>query len=138
MQTLLEELSENRLAVHALHAPGFMKSTLTLAIVLSIVLGARAALAQTAPAAPPPPPLWDAQVGASFVGTSGNSDTSSTGIDFAAHRRAAIWQLESAPTALRTTIDGAATAERYLGLFRLQRRHTPVVGRATGAPRGPH
>jgi putative salt-induced outer membrane protein YdiY len=110
-----------------------MKSSLISAIVLSNVVVAGSALAQTAPTAPPPPPLWDAQVGASFVGTSGNSDTSSTGIDFAAHRRGAIWQLESAATAVRTSSDGATTAERYLGMFRVQRTLTPIVGMATGA-----
>ena len=106
-----------------------MKSTLTvLGVSLSIVLAAQSARAQTPAAAPPPPPLWDAQVGASFVGTSGNSDTSSTGIDFAAHRRGAIWQLESAATAVRTSSDNETTAERYLGMFRAQRKLTPIVG----------
>jgi hypothetical protein len=41
-----------------------------------------------AQAAPEPPPLWDAQVGASFVGTSGNSETTTTGLG--ARARAAL------------------------------------------------
>ena len=110
-----------------------MKSILIPASVLSIVLVAPSALAQTAAAAPPPPPLWDAQVGASFVGTSGNSDTSSTGIDFAGHRRGEIWQLESAATAVRTSSDGATTAERYLGMFRTQRKLSSFCG-ISGTP----
>jgi putative salt-induced outer membrane protein len=91
------------------------------------------AWAQT-PAAPPPPPppLWDAQIGASFVGTNGNSDTASTGADFAAHRRGAVWQMESAATVVRTSADGRTTAERYLGMFRGQRKLTPLVGVSSG------
>jgi putative salt-induced outer membrane protein YdiY len=110
-----------------------MKPTLTvLAIWLSIVFAARSAAGQTPAADPPPPPLWDAQVGASFVGTSGNSDTSSTGIDFIAHRRGAIWKLESAATVVRSNSDGETTAERYLAMFRAQRTLTPIVGLSTG------
>jgi putative salt-induced outer membrane protein YdiY len=110
-----------------------MKLALTLfAISLSIVLAPPSARAQTPAAAPPPPPLWDAQIGASFVGTSGNSDTASTGLDFAAHRRGAIWQLESAATAVRINSNDETTAERYLGMFRAQRTLTSIVGVSSG------
>ena len=84
-------------------------------------------------AAPPPPPLWDAQVGASFVGTTGNSETSSTGADFNAHRRGFVWQIDSSATAVRTSstdpVTGveSTTAERYLGLLRVQRKTTDAV-----------
>jgi len=36
-----------------------------------VFLGSPAGAQAPAPQAPPPPPLWDAQIGASFVGTSG-------------------------------------------------------------------
>ncbi len=93
-----------------------------------------AAVAQpaTAPPPPPPPPLWDAQVGASFVGTSGNSDTASTGVDFIAHRRGAVWQIESGATAVRSSSNGDATAERYLGALRGERKLTRLLGLSTG------
>ena len=81
---------------------------------------------------PPPPPLWDSQIGASFVGTSGNSDTASTGADFIAHRRGLVWQIESSATAVRTSSDDRTTAERYLGLVRVQRKLTPIVGVSVG------
>ena len=81
---------------------------------------------------PPPPPRWDAQVGASFVGTSGNSDTSSTGADFSWHRRSKPWQLESAASAVRTSDHGTRTAERYLGALRGQRALGTIVGLTTG------
>jgi putative salt-induced outer membrane protein YdiY len=110
-----------------------MNPTLTvLAFSLSIIFAAHSVSAQTPPADPPPPPLWDAQVGASFVGTSGNSDASSTGVDFNAHRRGAIWKLESTATVVHSASDGETTAERYLAMFRTQRTLTPIVGLATG------
>lgn len=113
-----------------------MTSTARLSLVaftLSLLFAATKAAAQ-APAAPapPPPPLWDAQIGASFVGTSGNSDTASTGADFAAHRRGAIWQLESAAILVRTNSNDVTTAERYAGMFRAQRKLTPIVGVSSG------
>jgi putative salt-induced outer membrane protein len=110
-----------------------MKPTQYLSILvafLSIVFAAAAASAQTP--APPPPPLWDAQIGASFVGTNGNSDTASTGVDFVAHRRGEIWQIESTATAVRTSSNDETTAERYLGTLRGQRKLTPIVGLTTG------
>ena len=111
-----------------------MKPTQHLSILVafsSIVFAAGAASAQT-PAPPPPPPLWDAQIGASFVGTNGNSDTASTGVDFVAHRRGEIWQIESTATAVRTSSNDETTAERYLGTLRGQRKLTPIVGLTTG------
>jgi len=102
----------------------------TLLIVIALLASAATANAQPAP--PPPPPLWDFQIGASFVGTSGNSDTSSAGADFALHRRWLVWQIESAASAVRTSNQDVATAERYLGAFRGQRKLTPRIGLSTG------
>jgi len=79
-----------------------------------------------------PPPLWDAQVAASFVGTSGNSDTASTGADFAAHRRGAIWLIDAAATAVLTRSNDEKTAERYLEMVRGQRKLTPILGLSAG------
>jgi len=94
-----------------------------------LVFGAaRSAQAQAAP----PPPVWDAQIGASFVGTSGNSETSSMGADFSAHRRRPVWQLESTATAVRTSDHDRRTAERYLAAIRGQRKLAAIVGLSTG------
>jgi putative salt-induced outer membrane protein len=84
--------------------------------------------------APPkePPPLWDVGLGASFVGTGGNSDTATIGADFQMHRRWPVWQIESMATAIRTTDNGTQTAERYLGAFRGQRTLTPIIGLTAG------
>src|SRR5438093_1075131 len=93
----------------------------------------RSAAAQTPPAAPKePPPLWDVQVGASFVGTSGNSETSSAGADFAAHRRGLVWQIESTATAVRASTEGVKQAERYLGQVQAQRKLTRIIGLTAG------
>src|SRR6266436_2241850 len=109
-----------------------MTVTRTLCSVLVLLSSAASGFAQ-APAPPPPPPLWDMQIGASFVGTSGNSDTASTGADFIAHRRGLVWQIESSATAVRTNSNDETTAERYLGMLRGQRKLTPIIGLSTGA-----
>ena len=109
-----------------------MTTAKTVFTVLFLFLVTRPGSAQ-APAAPKePPPLWDVQIGASFVGTGGNSQTSSTGADFAMHRRGLVWQLESTATAVRTSDHDFTTAERYLGMFRGQRKLTNIVGVTTG------
>jgi putative salt-induced outer membrane protein YdiY len=84
--------------------------------------------------APPkePPPLWDAQVAASFVGTSGNSDTATTGADFSAHRRGAVWLLDAAATAVLTRSNDVRTAERYFGMARGQRKLSALLGLSAG------
>src|SRR5256885_7229373 len=84
----------------------FMMLSRTVSMLAFYVLAALPAAAQppAPPAAPPPPPpLWDAQVGASFVGTTGNSETSSTGADFNAHRRGFARQIDSSAPAVRTS-----------------------------------
>jgi len=100
-------------------------------LILVLCLAPLPAAAQ-APAPPPPPPLWDAQIGASFVGTNGNSDTSSVGADFGAHRRGLVWKIDSEATAVRSSSLDVKTAERYLGLLRAARKLTPIIGVTSG------
>lgn len=111
--------------------PPMTTRTLVSTLLFPLFLAGSARAQSPAETAPPPPPLWDAQVGASFVGTSGNSDTSSMGADFIAHRRG-VWQIESGASAVRSSSDGLRTAERYLGLLRGQRSMTPLIGLSTG------
>jgi putative salt-induced outer membrane protein len=80
----------------------------------------------------PAPPVWDVQVGASFVGTSGNSETSTVGADFGVHRRWPLWRIESTAAAVRTSSEELRTAERYLGTFRGERRLTSRAGFSMG------
>ncbi len=79
-----------------------------------------------------PLPLWDVQIGASFVGTSGNSSTSSAGGEFEAHRRGAVWQVESTATVVRASTSGQTTAERYIGHVRGKRELSSFVGLTSG------
>jgi putative salt-induced outer membrane protein len=110
-----------------------MRMSLRSGLAVAVLGVASFASAQTAPPPPKePPPLWDAQIGASFVGTSGNADTSSIGADFAAHRRGLIWQIDSTATAVRTASDDVTTAERYLGMLRVKRALTPIIGLSAG------
>jgi putative salt-induced outer membrane protein YdiY len=115
-----------------------MKTLRTVSLLVTCFLLAALPVAAQPPAPPPatppppPPPLWDVQIGASFVGTSGNSDTASTGADFGAHRRGLVWQIESTATAVRTDTGDETTAERYLGQVRVQRKLTPIIGVSVG------
>jgi putative salt-induced outer membrane protein len=101
------------------------------AAVVLLLAAARTAGAQTSPPKEPPP-LWDVQVGASFVGTSGNSDTGSTGADFGAHRRGLVWLIDATATAVQTSTDNETTAERYLAALRAQRKLTKIIGLSAG------
>jgi len=108
-----------------------MTSTRLAAPVIAMLTFSSIATAQTAPPKEPPP-LWDIQIGASFVGTSGNSDTASTGADLAAHRRGLVWLIDGTATAVETSSDDATTAERYLAAFRAQRKLTKIIGLSAG------
>lgn len=94
-----------------------------------------AALAGSASAqapAPEPVPLWDVQLGASFVGTSGNSDTSSLGANFEAHRRWPVWIFDTVATAVHTTDRGNTTAEQYIAAFRVRRKLSERISATSG------
>lgn len=108
-----------------------LRGSILRALCTLCVLGnAAPSFSQAAP--PPPPPLWDVQLGASFVGTSGNSDTTTLGSDFSAHRRWPLWKIEGTATAVRTTDRGTRTAERYLGSFRADRKLTARIDASAG------
>jgi putative salt-induced outer membrane protein YdiY len=95
----------------------------------AILLTAATARAQ---APTEPPPLWDWQAGASFVGTSGNTDTGTVGADFAYHGRWPVWKIESNATVIHSTDQGRTTAERYLAALRGSRKLTELLSFTTG------
>lgn len=107
-------------------------NSIRLASIFVLCLAAAAPTSAQAPAPPPPPPLWDAQVGAAFVGTTGNSETSTLGATFSATRRGVVWTLESTANAVHTSSAEVTTAERYNGLFRAQRKLTTLLGLTSG------
>jgi putative salt-induced outer membrane protein YdiY len=97
---------------------------------LGLLLLGRPAMAQ--PAIKEPPPVWDTSLATSFVGTSGNSDTTTLGSDYSLHRRWPVWRIEVVGSAVRTTDNGAKTAERYLGAFNGQRKLTSFLSLSAG------
>ena len=60
-------------------------------------------------------PLWVGSVGMSYLSTSGNSDTTSFGLDFNAKRRPTPWGYEFFGLFSRAEDEGELTAERYYG-----------------------
>ncbi len=104
-----------------------VRTMFSFVLALAAVAGVSAQAPAPPAAAKEPPPRWDAQVGASFVGTSGNTDTSTIGADFAAHTRGAVWQFDTTAAAIRASTSGTSTAERYLGALRAQRTLTPLL-----------
>jgi len=104
----------------------------TLPFVVVIVLAAAAGRASAQPPAPEPEPVWEIRLGAAFVGTSGNSETASTGANFEARRQWDVWRLESSASAVSTSQDGEQTAEQYLAAIRAKRRLTRRIFATSG------
>jgi len=89
------------------------------AFVVAGTLGAAFASGQTPcpcpPAIPPPPPLWSGEVGVSYIGTSGNTSTSSFGGNFGLKWLPDPWALEAKFAFLRSESEHVVTAEAYDG-----------------------
>jgi putative salt-induced outer membrane protein YdiY len=99
------------------------------------IAAAGAAVAQVPPpAAPDPdaPPVWDVQLGASFVGTSGNSETSSVGANLEAHQRWPVWIVDVVASAVRTSQNSIQTAEQYMGGARVRRSLNDRIAATSG------
>lgn len=62
----------------------------------------------------PPEPAWKGSLGLSWVATSGNTDTSSFGLDFGLDRKPEPWGLTFAVRGNRADDQGVLTAENYL------------------------
>jgi putative salt-induced outer membrane protein len=63
---------------------------------------------------PPPEPLWKGSLGLAYLGTSGNSETTTFGLDFDAERRATPWGYTFTGRLNRNEDNGVLTAERYM------------------------
>lgn len=74
------------------------------------------------PAAKPVTVPWDAKVGFSYLATSGNSETSSTGFDANVNRAGKAWSAEGSASGVSATRKRRRTAESYNGQARLKRR----------------
>jgi putative salt-induced outer membrane protein len=86
-----------------------------LPLALIFALTALPALAQDEAAEEAAPePLWETALGLSYVGTSGNTDTTSLGLDFRSTRRPTPWGLDLIATFTRAEDGDSVTAEQYL------------------------
>ncbi|HEY7287677.1 MAG TPA: DUF481 domain-containing protein [Vicinamibacterales bacterium] len=102
---------------------------------MALAFGLWSASTGTAAGQPPadePVPLWDIQLGAAFVGTSGNSETSSLGANFEAHRRWPLWIFDTVASAVHTTDKGSTTAEQYIAAFRVRRKLSERISATSG------
>jgi putative salt-induced outer membrane protein len=79
---------------------------------LSGIRTVKAFAQEEAPAEAPPDP-WKGALGLSYVDTSGNSETSTFGLDFKVERLPEPWGLEITGRFNRASNDGDLTAERY-------------------------
>ena len=96
------------------------KSSLVVCLVTGLVGTASFAAGQPPPT---PPPAWEVTIGGAYMGTSGNSEASTFGADFALARRWPI-AIQAAALAISTTEESEQIAERYLrGIPRGARVH---------------
>jgi putative salt-induced outer membrane protein len=81
-----------------------------------------------------PEPNWVNSLGLSYVGTSGNTDTSSLGLDFKSTRKPTPWGLDFSASFTRADDNGVTTAEQYYvggrGIRALNDRWSIFVGLA--------
>lgn len=80
--------------------------TLVLVAGICVLVVGTSAVAQT--------PAWDFKLGFSYLGTTGNSKTSSTGLTAAYEHTWGDWKLGAMASALRATDSGVKSAERLL------------------------
>jgi len=73
----------------------------------------------------PPPPLWAGQVGVSYVGTTGNTDTSSLGAAAEVHYRPGVWSGDAKVDLVRAATNGDVSARSLSALLRGARGLTP-------------
>ena len=79
-----------------------------------------------------PEPNWTNELGLSYVGTSGNTDTSSLGLDYKGERKPTPWGLNLLAMFTRAEDGGVVTAEQYFvgarGIRQLTERWSVFVG----------
>jgi len=90
-----------------------MKKSMTILVVM-LCLGAAPLFAEEAAEAEKKEPAWVGSLGLSWVATSGNSDTSSIGLDFNLEKKADPWGLVFVARGNKADDSGMTTAENYL------------------------
>ena len=94
------------------------------ALIFAMLIGLAAMplFAQEAEEEEAPEPAWVGSLGLSWVATSGNTDTSSAGLDFGLNRKPEPWGLEFAARGNKAQDTGVTTAENYLVSARALRK----------------
>jgi putative salt-induced outer membrane protein len=88
------------------------KSLIVVALVVASAMVVPA-FAQEAAEEQKPEPDWKNEIGLSYVGTTGNTDTSSLGFDYAGSRKPTPWGLDLLASFTRAENGGVTTAEQY-------------------------
>ena len=90
-----------------------MRKTVLAVVVVVIVLAGGGRSLQAQEEQPPPEPAWSGSLGLAYLATSGNSDTSTFGLDFELKRDADPWGMELVAQLNQASDSGVKTAERY-------------------------
>ncbi|MEO8431617.1 MAG: DUF481 domain-containing protein [Acidobacteriota bacterium] len=83
---------------------------------------------------PKPPPVWSGKAEASYVATSGNSDTKTLGAAGEVAYVPGVWNFKASLAFIRSESDGDETARSFDGLLRAARKLTPrleIYGQGT-------
>ena len=91
-------------------------------LVLILVLGGSPVFAQGAEEEAEEEPIWKGSLGLAWVATSGNTDTSTFGLDFGLDRRPEPWGLSFVARGNRADDNGVLTAENYFAAGRAVRK----------------
>jgi putative salt-induced outer membrane protein YdiY len=75
--------------------------------------------------APPPPPRFEGTAEASFVGTNGNTDTTTLGLGGEIIYRPSVWVFREKAAFVRTETEDTVSAETFAQLFGAERALTP-------------
>ena len=90
-----------------------------------LALAPAASLAQAPPPAPPPPPVREATAEFAYVGTSGNSSTTSIGLGGQYIYRPDQWTITTKAAYVKNESDGELSAESFDLLFKASRALNP-------------
>ena len=104
---------------------GSSPSSLVAIALIGIALLPTLASAQAAP--PPPPPKQEFTAELAFVGTSGNSSTSTFSLGAQHIARPANWVVKNKALLVRSTAESTTTAESLLYSFRAERKITERI-----------
>jgi putative salt-induced outer membrane protein len=91
-------------------------------LILILAIGAAPVLAHEVEEKEEPEPIWVGSLGLAWVATSGNTDTSTLGLDFGLDRKPERWGIEFAARGNRADNDGETTAENYFVSARAVRK----------------